>query len=62
MKLQTALLLLLIPLATYAQKFQVLDAETKTPVSFATISFGDGKGTFAGEDGVLTSQKQNMQI
>ncbi|SNR41578.1 peptidase associated/transthyretin-like domain-containing protein [Dokdonia pacifica] len=57
MKLQTALLLLLMPLATYAQKFQVLDAETKTPVSFATISFGDGKGTFAGEDGVFDFPK-----
>lgn len=29
----------------------VKDAVTKTPVSFATISFGDGRGTFAGEEG-----------
>jgi len=57
MKLQAILLFLFIPLATFAQKFQVLDAQTKTPVSFATISFGDGKGTFAGEDGVFDFPK-----
>jgi len=57
MKLHIAFLLLLIPFTTYAQKFQVVDAETKTPVSFATISFGDGRGTFAGEDGIFDFPK-----
>lgn len=33
------------------QTTYVLDAANKTPVSFATISFGDGRGTFAGEEG-----------
>ena len=34
-----------------AQTSFILDATTQTPVSFATISFGDGRGTFAGADG-----------
>ena len=57
LKLQSTLLFLLISLSGFAQKFQVIDAQTKTPVSFATISFGDGRGTFAGEDGVFDFPK-----
>ena len=57
MKLQSTLLCLLVSLTGFAQKFQVIDAETQTPVSFATISFGDGRGTFAGEDGIFDFPK-----
>ena len=35
----------------WTQSTIILDVQTKDPVSFATISFGDGRGTFAGEDG-----------
>ncbi len=41
-----------------AQKFQVIDEVLKVPISFATISFGDGRGTFAGEDGVFDFPKE----
>lgn len=37
--------------ALWSQSSVILDAQTKEPVSFATISFGDGRGTFAGDDG-----------
>jgi len=36
-----------------AQKITVIDSTAQIPVSFATISFGNGLGTFAGEDGVF---------
>lgn len=57
MKFKITLLFLLIAISSFAQRFQVIDAENKTPVSFATISFGDGLGTFAGEDGVFDFPK-----
>ncbi len=41
-----------------AQKITFLNRETKEPVSFATISFGDGKGTFADGDGVFTLSRK----
>ncbi len=43
-------LLLLISLASYSQT-QIIDVETKYPVSYATISFGDGQGIFADDEG-----------
>ncbi len=57
LKVHTTFLFLFISLAGFAQKFQVVDADNKVPVSFATISFGDGRGTFAGEDGVFDFPK-----
>lgn len=41
-----------------AQKITLLDKDSKEPVSFATISFGDGKGTFADADGVFTFSRK----
>lgn len=35
----------------WSQNCKIIDAQTKEPVPFATISFGNGKGTFAGDDG-----------
>ncbi len=58
MKIKITFLFLCISLTVYAQKFQVIDASVRTPVSFATISFGDGRGTFAGEDGVFDFVKE----
>ena len=58
LKIQTTLLFLFISLSAFSQKFQVIDALAKTPVSFATISFGDGRGTFAGEDGVFDFEQK----
>ena len=51
--------LLLTSAQTWAQSITILDEQTKDPVSFATISFGDGRGTFAGDDGrfSFTSKK-----
>lgn len=53
MKYVYQIILLLLSSAVYAQTTYVRDAITKEPVSYATISFGDGKGTFAGEEGEL---------
>jgi len=41
-----------------AQKITLLDRDSKEPVSFATISFGNGKGTFADGDGVFTLSRK----
>lgn len=38
---------------SYCQTYTVLDATTKVPVSYATISFGNGNGLFADGDGVF---------
>lgn len=42
---------LLYSAQTWAQYSLILDAQTKQAVPFATISFGDGRGTFASDDG-----------
>lgn len=36
----------------------ILDSETKTPVSYATISFGNGNGIFADDDGKFLFTKK----
>ncbi len=36
----------------------ILDSETKEPVSFATISFGNGNGVFADDEGVFKFSKK----
>lgn len=56
-------LALLCSLPLLGQKSVILDAQNKEPVSFATISFGDGRGTFAGEDGgFLFTKKRYADI
>ncbi|MDP5077472.1 MAG: carboxypeptidase-like regulatory domain-containing protein [Nonlabens sp.] len=40
-------------LTVIAQDIKIQDADTKEPVSFATISFGNGNGTFADGDGIF---------
>ena len=54
MKYIFSLVMVLIASHMMGQTTYVLDAVSKTPVSFATISFGDGRGTFAGEIGEFT--------
>lgn len=48
---QLCLLFLFCAGTVLSQTSVVLDAVTREPVSFATISFGDGRGTFASENG-----------
>lgn len=56
-------LLLLCSLPLIGQNPVILDVQTKQPVSFATISFGDGRGTFASEDGgFLFTKKRYADI
>lgn len=57
-QLRILLTLLLCSLTGFAQKTSFLDAETKEPVSFATISFGDGLGTFANAKGEFTFDQE----
>jgi len=42
---------------TFAQT-SILDSETKEPVSFATVSFGNGNGVFADDEGVFIVSKK----
>lgn len=37
---------------------KVLDKKTKDPIAYATVSFGDGYGTFADEEGVFVFNKK----
>ncbi len=41
-----------------AQKITIVNKANEEPVSFATISFGNGKGTFADGDGVFTLSRK----
>jgi hypothetical protein len=50
--------LFLVSWITTAQKITFLNKETKEPVSFATISFGNGLGTFADGEGVFTLSRK----
>lgn len=54
----TILCILLCNAYCAAQKITFLDAQTQNPVSFATISFGDGLGTFANAEGEFTFDKK----
>lgn len=59
------LILLLIPLTqdVYCQSYVIQDATKKFPISYATISFGNGNGLFADENGVFQfSQKWYSDI
>ncbi|WP_040282784.1 peptidase associated/transthyretin-like domain-containing protein [Psychroserpens damuponensis] len=51
------LLFLLVAINTSAQT-KIIDSETKYPVSYATISFGDGQGVFADDDGLFIFTKK----
>ncbi|GGX04010.1 hypothetical protein GCM10007384_02230 [Aquimarina muelleri] len=42
----------------YSQTYTVIDSIQKTPISYATISFGNGKGTFADADGNFSFSKK----
>ena len=42
---------------TFAQT-SILDSETKDPISFATVSFGNGNGIFADDEGVFKFTKK----
>ncbi len=55
---QVVFLLLFCTVQVWSQGSVILDAQTQEPVSFATISFGDGRGTFAGEDGRFSFTKK----
>ncbi len=50
----------LLTALTFFAKAQtsILDAETNNPVSYATISFGNGNGIFADDDGKFTFTKK----
>lgn len=52
----TCLFVFLITINTYAQT-KIVDADTAYPVSYATISFGDGQGLFADDDGLFIFTK-----
>lgn len=54
MKYIIYLITIFITTQVLGQTTYVVDAVSKTPVSFATISFGDGRGTFAGDVGEFT--------
>ncbi|WP_062057945.1 hypothetical protein [Aquimarina longa] len=58
MKKLSYLLLLFLAQSVYSQTYTVLDSLHNTPVSYATISFGNGKGTFADGDGNFRFSKK----
>ncbi len=58
MKKLFPLLLLFLAQITYSQQYTVLDSVQKTPISYATISFGNGNGTFADADGNFKFSKK----
>lgn len=43
---------------TYGQVYTILDSIQKSPISYATISFGNGNGLFADGDGVFKFSKK----
>ena len=57
-KTSALLVALCFSVSVWAQQIQILDGSTQEPVSFATISFGNGLGTFAGDDGVFVFSKE----
>lgn len=47
----------LIVQSVSSQDIKILDEVENSPIAFATVAFGDGKGTFANEEGVLRFSK-----
>ncbi len=58
MKKLFPLLLLFLAKIVCAQTYTVLDSVQKSPISYATISFGNGNGTFADADGNFSFSKK----
>lgn len=56
-RLSILLFCLLFTLTDVMAQTAILDSETKEPVSFATISFGNGNGVFADDEGMFTFTK-----
>ncbi|WP_072994495.1 carboxypeptidase-like regulatory domain-containing protein [Pseudozobellia thermophila] len=54
MKRYLSVILILASCWVKAQEVKIIDAKDRSPVAFATISFGNGLGTFADEDGHFT--------
>ncbi|WP_298539827.1 hypothetical protein [uncultured Aquimarina sp.] len=55
------ILVLLLFKGIYAQVYTIQDAEQKFPISYATISFGNGNGLFADADGVFKFSKKRYK-
>lgn len=58
MKFSFPFLVCLISVPLFSQNLHILDKVNQEPVSYATISFGDGRGTFAGDLGEFAFQKK----
>ncbi|WP_103068110.1 carboxypeptidase-like regulatory domain-containing protein [Aquimarina sediminis] len=58
MKKLFSLSLLFLAQIVFSQTYTVLDSVQKTPISYATISFGNGNGTFADADGNFLFSKK----
>lgn len=58
MKKLFPLLLLFLVQTIHSQQHTVLDSVHRTPISYATISFGNGNGTFADADGNFRFSKK----
>lgn len=58
MKKLLPLLLLFLTQIINAQTYTVVDSIQKTPIAYATISFGNGNGTFADADGNFSFSKK----
>ncbi len=52
------LLLFFIAQTSFSQLYSIIDSLQKTPVSYATISFGNGNGTFADGNGSFQFSKK----
>lgn len=57
LKIYLVFIFLLISKLGFAQKV-ILNQETKEPISFATVSFGNGNGVFADEQGLFKFTKK----
>ncbi|WP_027391379.1 hypothetical protein [Aquimarina latercula] len=58
MKKVLYILLLLISNGIYSQVYTIKDSVQKFPISYATISFGNGNGLFADEGGIFKFSKK----
>ncbi|MEW7278595.1 hypothetical protein ABW636_08365 [Aquimarina sp. 2201CG1-2-11] len=58
MKKLFPLLLLFLAQLTYSQTYSIIDSVQNTSISYATISFGNGNGTFADADGMFRFSKK----
>ncbi|WP_370392278.1 hypothetical protein [uncultured Winogradskyella sp.] len=57
-RLTSISILLFLVTFEVSSQIKVLDSITKYPVSFATVSFGNGNGLFADDDGVFVFSKK----